>query len=55
MQDIVVENEIETPSFETIITEIRRGEPVERIASILHVPQQTIESILDQYVMSKMF
>lgn len=31
----------------TIIQLIRRGEPIERISSICHVPADVIENILD--------
>lgn len=56
MQDVVVKaNRDEKHADDIILQMIRQGEPVQRIVSILHVSEATVDSVMDRYVMSTMF
>lgn len=54
MQDVVVKTN-EKQAENIIIQLIRQGEPVQRIISILHVSEATVDSVMDRYVMGTMF
>lgn len=58
MQDVVYgtrESRLQKVNTNMILQLIKRGEPAERIASILHVPESAVDSVMETYVMKKLF
>ena len=58
MQDVVYgtrEGRAQKVNTNMILQLIRRGETSVRIASLLHVPETAVDSVMETYVMKKLF
>ena len=58
MQDVAYgtrEGRTQKVNTNMILQLIRRGETSERIASLLHVPETAVDSMMETYVMKKLF
>ena len=58
MQDVAYgtrEGRTQKVNTNMILQLIRRGETSERIASLLHVPGTAVDSVMETYVMKKLF